>query len=139
MGACRVQTSPKRSWAGWAQCELQSTCPSLGDAPTWSQLVLPREAPKPQSQAFLKKPSTCGYISTISGFKCWRWFATLKPPQRQTVLWGACSTPERKRWEQTVILSPHEWRMSNFTSTILPRSEVRQETHPSSPHRHPRE
>lgn len=31
-----------------------------------------------------------------------------------------------------MILSPHEQRMSNFTSTILPRSEVRQETHPSS-------
>lgn len=36
-----------------------------------------------------------------------------------------------------MILSPHELRMSNFTSTILARSEVRQETHPSSPHSPP--
>lgn len=43
---------------------------------------------------------------------------------------GTCSTPERKRWEQTVILSPHETRVSNFTSTILPRSEGRRKTHP---------
>lgn len=43
---------------------------------------------------------------------------------------GTCSTPERKRWEQTVIPSPHETRMSKFISTILPRSEGRQETHP---------
>lgn len=43
---------------------------------------------------------------------------------------GTCSTPEKKRWEQTVIPSPHETRMSKFISTILPRSEGRQETHP---------